>query len=50
MISEIDITFNFYSDTPSGTDPDSFSPSLRAYHKALWRKESTHSGILQNVS
>jgi hypothetical protein len=34
----IDINFNVYSDTPEGKDPDSFSPSLRNYHQALWSK------------
>ena len=35
----IDITFNFFCDTPNGKDPDSFSPTLRKYHKLLWNKE-----------
>ena len=47
MISEIDITFNFYSDTPSGKDPDSFSPTLRAYHKALWSKELSDGQVFE---
>ena len=34
----IDINFNFYSDTPEGKDPDSYSPTLRNYHKTLWSK------------
>ena len=34
----IDIDFNFLSDTPIGKDPDSFSPTLRKYHKFLWSK------------
>tara|TARA_Y100001970_G_scaffold98084_1_gene123321 strand:- start:134 stop:844 length:711 start_codon:yes stop_codon:yes gene_type:complete len=34
----IDTNFNFYSDTPKGKDPDSFSPTLRKYHKLLWSK------------
>jgi hypothetical protein len=34
----IDITFDFRCDTPNGKDPDSFSPSLRRYHKLLWSK------------
>jgi hypothetical protein len=33
----IDINFNFYSDARGG-DPDSFSPTLRSYHKTLWSK------------
>jgi hypothetical protein len=36
--TEIDIDFNFKSDTPLGKDPDSFSPTLRKYHKFLWSK------------
>ena len=35
---KIDINFNFYSDTPEGKDPDSYSPTLRNYHKILWSK------------
>ena len=34
----IDINFNFYSDTPEGKDPDTYSPTLRNYHKTLWSK------------
>ena len=34
----IDITFNVFSDTPEGKDPDSFSPTLRKYHHILWNK------------
>ena len=34
----IDITFNVFSDTPKGKDPDSFSPTLRRYHRLLWSK------------
>ena len=34
----LDINFNVYSDTPEGKDPDSFSPTLRKYHKLLWSK------------
>ena len=38
MINWIDVKFNFYSDTPSGKDPDSYSPTLRRYHQILWSK------------
>lgn len=38
MSSEIDITFDFRSDTPLEKDPDSDSPTLRRYHKILWSK------------
>jgi len=34
----IDTTFNVYSDTPPGRDPDSKSATLRSYHKFLWSK------------
>ncbi len=34
----VDTTFNVYSDTPVGKDPDSHSPTLRRYHQALWSK------------
>ncbi len=34
----IDTTFDFRSDTPSGKDPDTSSPTLRRYHKLLWSK------------
>jgi hypothetical protein len=33
----IDTRFNFYTDARGG-DPDSTSPTLRAYHKTLWSK------------
>ena len=36
--SEIDITFDFRSDTPPGRDPDRYSATLRRYHKRLWSK------------
>ena len=35
----IDTSFNVYSDTPKGKDPDSYSPTLRNYHKILWNKK-----------
>jgi hypothetical protein len=34
----IEISFGFRSDTPSGKDPDSHSPTLRRYHQLLWSK------------
>lgn len=39
MIMIIDTTFDVYSDTPKGKDPDSYSPTLRRYHQTLWSKE-----------
>ncbi len=38
MNNLIDTNFDFYSDTPSGKDPDTSSPTLRRYHKLLWSK------------
>ena len=38
MRNQINVNFDFYSDTPAGKDPDSFSPTLRRYHKLLWSK------------
>ena len=38
MNDEIDIAFDFRSDTPKGRDPDAASPMLRRYHKLLWSK------------
>ena len=38
MVNQIDITFDIYSDTPQGKDPDTYSPTLRKYHKLLWSK------------
>ena len=35
---QIDITFDFRTDTPPGKDPDVRSPTLRRYHKLLWSK------------
>lgn len=35
---EIDTSFDVYSDTPAGMDPDSHSRTLRSYHKLLWSK------------
>lgn len=38
MPSDIDITFDFRRDTPDGKDPDTYSKTLRRYHKLLWSK------------
>ena len=38
MTHAIDITFDFRLDTPKDKDPDSFSPTLRDYHRRLWSK------------
>lgn len=44
---EIDITFDFRSDTPPGKDPDAVSPTLRRYHKLLWSKPLPSGGFLK---
>jgi hypothetical protein len=38
MRTDIDITFDFRLDTPEGRDPDTYSKTLRRYHKLLWSK------------
>lgn len=35
---QIDIDFDFLTDTPPGKDPDAYSPTLLRYHKLLWSK------------
>jgi len=37
-VTFVDINFDFYSDTPKGRDPDSYSATLRKYHQILWNK------------
>ena len=37
-MSLIDISFDVFSDTPKGKDPDTYSPTLRKYHQILWAK------------
>ena len=32
-MTEIDIHFDVYSDTPKGKDPDTNSPTLRKFHR-----------------
>ena len=46
---QIDTTFDFRSDTPSGKDPDVYSSTLRRYHKLLWSKP-LHCGVLFEFS
>ena len=41
----IDINFNFYSDTPKGKDPDTYSETLRKYHQFLWSKSLPNGSI-----
>ena len=49
MLGNIDINFDFRSDTPLGKDPDSFSPRLRSYHKLLWSKPLPNGKLLELV-
>ena len=44
---DIDINFNFYSDTPKGKDPDSFSSTLRSYHRILWSRELPNGSLFK---
>lgn len=37
-LNDIDVTFDFRSDTPPGQDPDAASPTLRRTHQRLWSK------------
>ena len=46
-MNQIDITFNVFSDTPKGKDPDSHSPTLRKYHKILWNKNLPYGRIFE---
>jgi hypothetical protein len=38
MLPDIDVTYDFRRDTPTGKDPDAHSKTLRRYHKLLWSK------------
>ena len=49
MTAQIDTSFDFYSDTPPNKDPDSYSPTLRSYHKLLWSKPLPNGGLLELV-
>lgn len=48
---QIDITFDFRSDTPGypNKDPDAVSPTLRRYHKLLWNKPLPSGGMFDLV-
>lgn len=41
----IDITFDFRTDS-RGKDPDTYSPTLNAYHRALWSKKLPNGEIM----
>ena len=46
-MSNIDITFDVFFDTPTGKDPDKFSATLRDYHRQLWSKSLPNGGVLE---
>ena len=41
----LDITYDFRTDS-RGKDPDGYSPTLNAYHKALWSKELPNGEVM----
>jgi hypothetical protein len=45
--SDIDISFDFRTDTPAGADPDAVSPTLRKYHHLLWSKTLPGGAVLE---
>lgn len=47
MSDAVDTTFDFSSDTPSGRDPDAYSPTLKRYHRALWSKALPSDALLK---
>jgi hypothetical protein len=47
MKRRIDVTFDFRSDTPPEKDPDTLSPTLRAYHRLLWSKPLPNGVVFQ---
>lgn len=48
-MDNIDISFDFTTDTPDGKDPDAFSKTLQKYHQILWSKELPN-GETMNLS
>ena len=44
-MKDIDITFDFRSDS-KGRDPDTYSTTLNAYHRALWSKELPNGEVM----
>ena len=42
----IDITFDFRTDS-KGRDPDTYSPTLNAYHRALWSKKLPNGEVME---
>ena len=49
MSNIIDTNFLVDSDTPSGKDPDKYSPTLRRYHKLLWSKPLPNTGLCSKL-
>ena len=45
----IDITFDFRTDS-KGRDPDTYSPTLNAYHRALWSKELPNGEVMKECA
>ncbi len=45
-----DSEFDVRSDTPEGKDPDTFSPTLRRYHRMLWSKELPNGHVFDLVA
>ena len=46
IYSMIDITFDFRSDSKD-KNPDTYSPTLNAYHRALWSKELPNGELME---
>ena len=47
-MAQIDTSFNMFSDTPAGEDPDQFSKTLNSYHQKLWSKKLPN-GIIMHL-
>ena len=43
--ADFDAEFDLRADTPEGKDPDTYSKSLRRYHRMLWSKELPVGGV-----
>lgn len=46
-LQDIDITFDFRTDSREGKDPDCDSKTLRAYQQLLWSKELPNGEVMQ---
>ncbi|WP_324642401.1 DUF6994 family protein [Pseudarthrobacter sp. LT1] len=49
MTAGVDTSFDYFSDTPPGKDPDRYSPTLRRHHQLLWNKELPTGGCFTLV-